>query len=789
MRKLFDWKQLENRRTGAVFTAAFAAMLLLLLLFHGQFYGWVTHGGGSEGKEGAPSPALETASDVLTQTFRPAFNGLETVSVRLDTGGTEPVDCTLRFTITNGDGLVLYREDVTSDRIENLCYYILNPTVPMHAWLRYTLTVTCPENPGGAAYHAFLSEGLEENGGLSFNGEPLESGLDLKFDYNHFYYKRYVPLLLLCAMGMAAAWLRRDLFRGPLTSGFVTLPVAALADLWMVELLSENRLFSMGAIPILTNLALIAALSFLLMALLNRSAAAGIATAALMLVLGLLNHYTLKYRGTVILPTDLYSIGTAARVAGNYDLRPDIPVFLCGILWLYLALLLCRTNVRCGKRGRLAGLGVGAILCVFSAMTAFHTGFLRKLDVEINLWDQTGRSKEIGFLQNGIGNLRFLKLDRPEDYSDEAAEEILAGTSATVEGSPEEPPDIVIIMAEALADLYHTGPLQTSEDYLPNLHRLAEEGTGGWCVMPVFGGGTSCSEFEFLTGCSMRFLEGGIAPYQQYIHRETEGLISEVTAQADYSAYAVHPAEANNWGRRDCYPLLGFDRFLSIESEEFEDAERMRSWITDRWLFSVMEPLIAAEGPSVLFSVTMQCHGGYTTADFASTVSLSGLSRAYSDVEQYLTCARETDAAIGELLDSLRDSAEPVIVLIFGDHLPALDEDFYAELTAGETDPVQAALGTYETPYLLWSNCGADFSAVPELVSINFLYPYVMEAAGLELSSYARFLYDLSQEYPVVSRSGIVDAEGALCDPGTDGACSSAIHEYELVQYNRLRGK
>ena len=102
---------------------------------------------------------------------------------------------------------------------------------------------------------------------------------------------------------------------------------------------------------------------------------------------------------------------------------------------------------------------------------------------------------------------------------------------------------------------------------------------------------------------------------------------------------------------------------------------------------------------------------------------------------------------------------------------------------------MQAALGIYETPYLLWSNCGADFSAVPELVSINFLYPYVMEAAGLELSSYARFLYDLSQEYPVVSRSGIVDAEGALCDPGTDGACSSAIHEYELVQYNRLRGK
>ena len=59
-----------------MFTAAFAAMLLLLLLFHGQFYGWVTHGGSSEGKEGAPSPALETASDVLTQTFRPSFNGL-----------------------------------------------------------------------------------------------------------------------------------------------------------------------------------------------------------------------------------------------------------------------------------------------------------------------------------------------------------------------------------------------------------------------------------------------------------------------------------------------------------------------------------------------------------------------------------------------------------------------------------------------------------------------------------------------------------------------------------------
>ena len=82
--------------------------------------------------------------------------------------------------------------------------------------------------------------------------------------------------------------------------------------------------------------------------------------------------------------------------------------------------------------------------------------------------------------------------------------------------------------------------------------------------MPVFGAGTSNSEFEFLSGDSISFLPTGCNVYQSYVKDTVPSLVSTLGALG-YSRTAFHPYYGEGWNRRNVYPLLGFENYISIE--------------------------------------------------------------------------------------------------------------------------------------------------------------------------------------------------------------------------------
>ena len=130
---------------------------------------------------------------------------------------------------------------------------------------------------------------------------------------------------------------------------------------------------------------------------------------------------------------------------------------------------------------------------------------------------QTSRSKEIGFLLNFCENIPYFIYQKPEGYSLEYAASVLPEQEYAEETMS--PDNIIVIMNESFTDLGFLGELEANQEYLPNFYRVINEENSkmGKCVTSVFGGGTSCTEFEFLTGSSMLFLGSGNAPYQQYI--------------------------------------------------------------------------------------------------------------------------------------------------------------------------------------------------------------------------------------------------------------------------------
>lgn len=79
----------------------------------------------------------------------------------------------------------------------------------------------------------------------------------------------------------------------------------------------------------------------------------------------------------------------------------------------------------------------------------------------------------------------------------------------------EERPNIIVIMAESFTDITKVDGLEFNKDPLENYKNLIKEGTSGTATVSIYGGETSTSEFEYLTGSSAKFIPNVRYPYAQ----------------------------------------------------------------------------------------------------------------------------------------------------------------------------------------------------------------------------------------------------------------------------------
>ena len=192
------------------------------------------------------------------------------------------------------------------------------------------------------------------------------------------------------------------------------------------------------------------------------------------------------------------------------------------------------------------------------------------------------------------------------------------------------------------------------------------------------------------------------------------------------------------------------------------------------------------DAPLFLFGITMQNHGSYGDPNYKNTISLEGKSFPFA--EQYLSLIHESDEALEQLLTRLEDSPRKTIVLIFGDHFPALENSFFQSLH-GSFDALSDKMLQYQVPFYLWANYDIPERS-GERTSLNFLAVDLLEAAGLPLSSYYRFLSDLRQTIPAINPSGFYSADGqVLTKAQAKEEQTQWLRLYEAAQYNNLFGK
>ena len=527
----------------------------------------------------------------------------------------------------------------------------------------------------------------------------------------------------------------------------IALAVCPLVTFYLFEMYTHNPFTTMHFKTQLLNMAFYVLTALLLFGIVKYVRAALMLQTAFFMVAGLANYYVLNFRSAPIMPWDIYSISTAASVAGNFSYELSTSTILVIVGFLILLLIESRFHMKApGRVAKRAALILLSIVMIYGYTVMIQSeSFVQSFGLYDKLFTPTVMNKRDGNIVAFLMEMEYLDVEKPADYSAdgtgsnyEQAGKDSAGLAAAVE-DPEsvKRPNIIVIMDEAFSDLAVRGEFTTNEDYMPFIHSLqqgAENTRTGYLNVSVLGGNTANTEFEFLTGSTIGFLPQGSVAYQQYVQKEMPSLASYLK-ELDYHTVAIHPYYASGWDRDRVYPLLGFDEFLS--QDDFRNPKRIRNYISDESSFAKIIELYEnkKEGePLFAFNVTMQNHSGY---------------------------------------------------VFFGDHQPTTyvsNPILRNNKVNPETLTDEENLLKYKVPYVIWSNFDIEEQMDGE-TSANYLAMDVLENCDLPLPALQSSLTGLRKEYPVISAAGVREADGTLT---TVKECGEALNDYRRLEYYLL---
>ncbi len=559
---------------------------------------------------------------------------------------------------------------------------------------------------------------------------------------------------------------------------------------------------------------------------------------SLAFVLGLTNHYVYNMRGTPFIPMDFFAAGTAANVAGAYDFSFDYQIVVALVLLTFVHIVAYKLrSPRFSITGKIGVRTFFATLNVTIISLFLFTNLYANAGLKPDFWNQARGYRYSGVVLNFLLNTKYVHLGEPTGYNADEIPTIIDGVLATSDTAAQvgtEPsdkkPHIICIMNESLSDLAVLGDVKTNIDYMPYLNSLTQNTVRGNLYVPVIGAGTSNTEFEFLSGASTSFFPAGSNAFMLYVDDPLQSLVSTLMGQG-YSSRAFHPYYASGWNRPTVYKNMGFsdavflehiiDNGLLQQYAESGDAalfERLveaaypgenvllRRYVSDSYDYKKVIQMYEQRDesqPFFLFNVTMQNHGGYTqlsenfdqevyvvdeNGEMATKINSSGKVVAkYPKANQYLSLMKRSDDAFRELIEYFEEQDEPVIICMFGDHQPNVENNYIRELLGVSSTlnltPEQTQQ-QYVTPFYIWANYDIEEREI-ERLSVNYLSSYMMQVAGVQMPTYNRYLLALSETLPVINNVGHIDALGNYYMVGDNSSpYLDLLSGYEKVIYN-----
>ncbi|PGM65373.1 phosphoglycerol transferase [Bacillus cereus] len=531
-----------------------------------------------------------------------------------------------------------------------------------------------------------------------------------------------------------------------------------------------------------------------------------ILTSCTLVILGIVNHLKLIFRGDPLYPSDFTQIGHMQSVipmvmdyfSWGYILLVIVSVVACILVGMYVRKYIQNVKVHAGVRV-LFIIGSVFVLYAYGNFTnTFMNKWFQKSGIEFVLWNQNENYASNGFVLGFISNLDTTVMEKPKDYSKEnmlqIANDVKKQYGSNIGAQKQkEKPNIIFVMSESFWDPTKLTNLSFSEDPLPNLHHYIESFPGGQTISPAFGGNTANVEFEALTSYSMSLLKPGSIPYQQVVTNKVEiPSITRTLKEEGYYTSAIHSFGRSFFKRDDVYKVLGFDKFNAQDT--MENVEVDGDYISD---LSMSKEIIAElekqKKPTFVHAVTMQNHFPFTEGRFGENqIEISGLENEESkaELETYTEGLRRSDEALQYLIEQLDNLDRPTLLVFFGDHLPSLgtNKSLYKEtgyITNEKTPSERLAMA--QTPLLMYANFDIPNDNLG-LVSPIYFSNLVLDYAGLNKVPFYQFLSKLYEEIPVLRDELKIGKDGEAIKSLT-AKQKEMLKQYELIQYDLLIGK
>lgn len=432
----------------------------------------------------------------------------------------------------------------------------------------------------------------------------------------------------------------------------------------------------------------------------------------------------MNFRGSPLTAADMYSVKDGIAIAKEYFGIVEIVIIL-----LLIAAMIAGVVFLFKKAKKRESSSILKNILIFIIPAFIFTFVSYKYNREHNniklyRWDLTTTYKENGYLVSFIDSAKELIPTKPETYNQARMDKIKNGldeSSAAVMANKTKP-NIIVVQLESFIDPYRLKGVEFSEDPIPNIRRIQEQGPQGMITVPCFGGGTVRSEFEVLTGYAANNLGPGEIPNNTVLKKQSVESMAYILKNQGYDTTAIHNYLGNFYNRDEVYSNFGFDNLVT--QEYIDDLQSKYDYPSDMNNLKSVKEVIVRDEPQFVFNVAVESHGPYDDDYKAEKYTVSGnISEVEKNqIQEYVDKAHEVDKYVEELIKYVESTGEPTIIAMYGDHLPALD--------AVNNPDIYPSDQKYETEYFIWSNTGVK--PTEKNIEAYQLSAYVLGLAGID---------------------------------------------------------
>lgn len=485
------------------------------------------------------------------------------------------------------------------------------------------------------------------------------------------------------------------------------------------------------------------------------------------ILISLCNYYKLIFRDDPLLFEDITLIREATKMSSSYVLFVDLKVGMALITGAVITVLMygISDKKKAASKERVAILAMILVLGWIGWPIYQDNERYQAFNnyEELNQWSGTQAYISRGFWYPFIHSISQYKEIEPDGYDRKETEKLLAADDHDI---PEQKRvNVIAVMREAYIDFSKYNIDGFKNESFDLFHQLQEESYHGDLYVNAFAGGTIDTERGFLTG-SYKIKEnirGNTNSYVWYFREQ------------GYTVEGSHPFYQWFYNRQNVNYYLGFERYRFYE--DTFGAMTQNYYPEDKLFYTqIYQDYIdnkLSGKPYFSFNVNVQSHGPYATeyrlGEEEFLVGDQYSLECKNAIDNYMHMIVNSDEELLNFVHVLEQEKEPVVVVLFSDHLPWMGDGniFYSEMGidfSQQSETIEQI--QYTTEYLIWANKAAkdildnDFAGEGPTISPCFLMNVLFEQCSWEGPVYMRVMNEIREVIPVVSTSGKYVVDG-----------------------------